>query len=241
MDEISANALLLINHKSSGVLSTHSLEMPGYPFGSLTPYACDELFRPILLISDLAQHTKNIKEDPKVSLTVLDEASSGEHQAFGRLTFLGEVEKIGKEHDDYQKSKDSYFQLFPYASEYLKAHGFDFYRINPKRIRFIGGFGKIAWIEQEQWSMANPFDNETKQRIISHMNEDHQHNLKDYLTFYKNRNLNSDEEAIMVNIYQFGFHILVNKDLYHFPFKTPVKDANEAREQLVQMAKESKK
>ena len=40
--------------ESFGVLSTHSLDIPGYPFGSVTPYCADERCRPIIYISYIA-------------------------------------------------------------------------------------------------------------------------------------------------------------------------------------------
>jgi putative heme iron utilization protein len=51
------------------VLSTISLDVPGYPFGSLTPYCFDENGQPIVYISLIAQHTRNIMADPRLSLT----------------------------------------------------------------------------------------------------------------------------------------------------------------------------
>ncbi|HVQ65800.1 MAG TPA: pyridoxamine 5'-phosphate oxidase family protein, partial [Terriglobia bacterium] len=64
--------------ESFGVLSTHSLDMPGYPFGSVTPYCADERCRPIIYISSIAQHTKNILKDPHVSLTIVESSAESD-------------------------------------------------------------------------------------------------------------------------------------------------------------------
>ena len=57
-----------------GVLSTISVDVEGYPFGSVTPYCMDRMSRPIIYISPIAQHTKNIVADSRVSLTVIEKA-----------------------------------------------------------------------------------------------------------------------------------------------------------------------
>ena len=62
---------LVLQH-SFGVLSTISIEAPGYPFGSVTPYCVDDQCRPVIYISLIAQHTKNIIADSRLSLTVLE-------------------------------------------------------------------------------------------------------------------------------------------------------------------------
>jgi putative heme iron utilization protein len=77
------------------VLSTISVDVPGYPFGSLTPYCVDRECRPIIYASFIAQHTKNFLADPKVSLTVIEAANdSSDVQAYGRVTCVGNIQQI---------------------------------------------------------------------------------------------------------------------------------------------------
>ncbi|HBM10724.1 MAG TPA: heme iron utilization protein, partial [Pseudomonas sp.] len=63
-----ARQLLLKEYR--GVLSTHSKAMPGFPFGSAVPYCLNEEGWPLILISRIAQHTKNLQADPRCSLLV---------------------------------------------------------------------------------------------------------------------------------------------------------------------------
>ena len=79
-----------------------SLDVPGYPFGSVAPYCIDQRGRPIIYISTIAQHTKNILADPRVSLTVVegDGASDGDVQARGRLTYIADARPAGNEDVD---------------------------------------------------------------------------------------------------------------------------------------------
>ena len=82
MSDQAVTARRLLNHQSVGVLSTHSIDVAGYPFGSIAPYTLNYDGEPAILISDIAQHTRNIKQNNKVSLTVFkpdaDDAQAGD-------------------------------------------------------------------------------------------------------------------------------------------------------------------
>src|SRR5947207_15183 len=73
-----------------GTLSTHSRKQPGFPFGSVMPYAADEGGRPVFLISNMAMHTQNLKADARASLLVMQEGAADPLGA-ARITLLGEV------------------------------------------------------------------------------------------------------------------------------------------------------
>jgi len=135
----------LLENCREGILSTHSLDVPGYPFGSLTPYALDSHNRPVILISAIAQHTKNLIANPKVCLTVAETAETQNKQALARLSYMADAELVSHDQDTF----DRYFARFPESRAYFGTHDFAFYRLNPVRLRFIGGFGKIFWIEKE--------------------------------------------------------------------------------------------
>ena len=66
----------LFLQESFGILSTIAIDPPGYPFGSVTPYCADEHCRPIIYISHIAMHTKNIVRDPRVSLTIVEKTAT---------------------------------------------------------------------------------------------------------------------------------------------------------------------
>jgi putative heme iron utilization protein len=65
-----ADARSLLLAAKAGILSTLSLDVPGFPFGSVVPYCLDRGGVPLILIADIAQHTRNLLADPRVSLTV---------------------------------------------------------------------------------------------------------------------------------------------------------------------------
>jgi len=93
MSDQAVTARRLLNHQSVGVLSTHSIDVAGYPFGSIAPYTLNYDGEPAILISDIAQHTRNIKQNNKVSLTVF-KPDADDPQAGSRLTWIGDAEPV---------------------------------------------------------------------------------------------------------------------------------------------------
>jgi putative heme iron utilization protein len=73
----------LLNSQSFGVLSTLSVKLDGVPFGSVVPYCLDGSGAPVILISTIAEHTKNINQDNRCSITILKD--SDDVQSNGRL------------------------------------------------------------------------------------------------------------------------------------------------------------
>ncbi|MCY4337575.1 MAG: pyridoxamine 5'-phosphate oxidase family protein, partial [Gammaproteobacteria bacterium] len=113
-----ARSLMMSEYQ--GILSTHSLEAQGYPFGSVTPYCFDRQGRPVIQISRIAQHTKNILADPKVSLLVM-ERNGDDVQANGRVTYLGQAQQVAPDDKD---TIERYYRFFPDARDYHKTHDF---------------------------------------------------------------------------------------------------------------------
>ena len=133
----------LIQASSHGVLSTFTVvESESYPFGSLVPYAFDDCLRPVLLISRLAKHTRNIGVHPEVSLFILDSAKGKpDVQTLARITLLAKAEQL----DDFT-IQERYFQSFPQTRPYFEELDFEFYRLQPVKLRYIAGFGKAYWL-----------------------------------------------------------------------------------------------
>ena len=136
-----APVLNLLHSASFSTLATQSLLMPGYPYATVVPNVLDEQHRPILLISALAEHTKNLLADPKVSISIT-ESGSANVQDGQRLTMVGDAEQF----QPGQELIARYLRYVPAAEQYL-ALDFVFFRILPKCLRYIGGVGKMGWVE----------------------------------------------------------------------------------------------
>jgi heme oxygenase (biliverdin-IX-beta and delta-forming) len=225
-----ARDLLLSEYQA--VLSTHSVDVAGYPFGSIVPYCLNKEGEPLILISDIAQHTKNISSDPKVSL-IATEGNADDLQTVGRVTYIGNAEKLDVDDTD---SIERYYNYFPQSRDYHKIHDFNFYRIQPVRIRFIGGFGQIYWIEKDNFIKPNPFELDEEKRMIDHMNTDHLEAIKHYCELYK-IHFSPDENPVLVGIDSEGFHLRTGARVHRITLAEPVLTAGEVRKAMVDMAK----
>ena len=216
----------LFLRESYGVLATISVDLPEYPFGSVTPYCADSEGRPIIYISTIAQHTKNILANSKVSLTVLENSiESDDVQARGRVTCIGDARRMNP--DDTKAAGERYFRYFPSARQYDGTHDFAFFRLDLVRIRYIGGFGKIYWVEPQEFVRKNPFSRAQELRIVQHMNQDHRDALKGY----------AGTDAVMIGIDGEGFDLHTAAFKRRIPFDTPISTMEEAREALIAMAR----
>ena len=227
-----ARRLLMTKHH--GVLSTISVDSPGYPFGSVVNYCLNRDGVPIILISRIAQHTRNVQSDPKVSL-IVNEDGKDDIQSAARLTCLADATILPSNDED---SAFRYCGFFSEAQKYHEELEFDFYRLDPVRARYIGGFGEIHWIPTEQLRRANPFDRDDESSMVQHMNEDH----GDAMTRYC-RDIGVDcdpsEPPVMVGIDGEGFDLRLGHRIIRFNFDEPVNTSKQVREKLVAMAKGS--
>lgn len=221
----------------SGILSTHSSKFEGYPFGSVAPFVLDHTCQPIVLISNIAEHTKNIQANPKVSLLVF--AGNDDLQANARLTLLGEAIKINK--TDKVNLRARYLRYLPQAASYFDMHDFAFYRIQIRQSRYIGGFGKMGWFSgeglTEQLNKDTPLASQ-ESAIIEHMNTDHAKSLMSYCQHFHGLKA-SQAEMIGIDCDGFDLSAKINdaNTVLRFNFDAPIYDAQSARAALVTMSK----
>jgi len=229
---IGQEARHLLRRHNLAVLSTHSLEIEGYPFGSVAPYAVDRTGSPILLLSTLAQHTRNIARDPRVALTALD-PNAAEPQAASRITLVGDAAPIDK---GDAATRRVYLEHFPAATTYFDFHDFSVYRIALRRVRFIGGFGKIHWVARDEFLLENPLA-EAEPAILEHMNADHAEALAAYCRAF----LHLDPETVqMSGIDSEGFDMLVDGVHARLAFDVPVTTPDDARKALVDLVRRAR-
>ncbi|HVE75454.1 MAG TPA: pyridoxamine 5'-phosphate oxidase family protein [Actinomycetota bacterium] len=140
----------LLSRSGVGALATMSVEAPGFPFASLTPFAVDESGDPILLLSALAEHTSNVKADPRASLLVADALREGaDPLALERVTLVGLMTSAVRE-----DVEELYASAHPESKMYAGFKDFDFYRLEVQRARYVGGFGRMSWIERQELTVA---------------------------------------------------------------------------------------
>lgn len=137
----------LLQQEKYGVLSTLSVKHEGWPFGSATPYALTATNEPLIFVSSLAEHTRNMMNDPRVSLFIQDTATNANPQTIARATLLGVVETVSE--DEVEDAAQRYLQRFPEAAQNFQLGDFRLLKIVVQNVRYIGGFGEMFWIQVE--------------------------------------------------------------------------------------------
>jgi putative heme iron utilization protein len=171
----------LLRRSRQGALATL---MPGSgdPYCSLVNVASHPDGSPILLISRLALHTRNLLGDARLSL-MLDERAEGDPLEGSRIMLAGRAEQPGA--DDVAIVRRRYLNAHPSSEVFVNFKDFSFFRIRPTGAHLVAGFGRIVDLKPEQFltdiSDAAPLL-EAEQGAIDHMNADHREAMNLYAT-----------------------------------------------------------
>ncbi len=169
--ERGAEARRLIRGRDRATLATG---LDGWPYASLVITACDLDGTPLLLLSDLAQHTANLRRDPRVSLLFDDTGTYPDPLAGPRLTVLGRAEPVADPAGDSRLSA-RFVARHPSSAAYAGFGDFHLYRVAIERGHFVAGFGRIGWIDGAD--LRTDADTgalaDAEAGIIEHMNDDH--------------------------------------------------------------------
>ncbi len=163
----------LFSLASIATLSTMSRKRPGFPFGSLMPYALDDAGHPIFLISSMAMHTQNLQADSRCSLFVAQIGADDDPLGAARATLVGEARPIPP--GDIPAAREIYLATHENSRYWVNFSDFAFYRLQPVEIYYVGGFGVMGWVEAADYAQAAPDPlAASADGILEHMNADHQ-------------------------------------------------------------------
>lgn len=166
-------ARTLVAGATRGTLGTLATEPPGHPFVSVAPYGVLGDGSPVLFISGMAEHTRNLDADPRASLLVAESEVPGDPLAAGRVTLLGRVDPIDGE-VELIEARAAYLAANPDAAGYIDFGDFSFRRLRVQRVRWVGGFGRMAWCEATAYAGAEPDPvRPVAAAAIEHLNADH--------------------------------------------------------------------
>jgi hypothetical protein len=169
----------LLRRSRQGALAT-LMAGTGDPYCSLVNVASAPDGSPILLISRLAVHTKNILADARVSL-MLDERAPGDPLEGARIMLAGRAEEA--DNDDREMLRRRYLNAHPSAEAFVDFKDFSFFRIRASGAHLVAGFGRIIDLKPEQFltdiSDATALV-EAEQGAVEHMNEDHREAMNLY-------------------------------------------------------------
>jgi len=173
-----AAAKKLMREARSGALAT-LMAGSGDPYCSLVNAAAAADGTPLLLISRLAVHTKNILADPRVSL-MLDERKEGDPLQGARVMLLGAAVKTER-----ADARRRYLAQQPEAEMFAGFGDFAFYEVKLKGAHLVAGFGRIVDLTPadlltdlagaDALLAAEP-------EVIAHMNADHAATCRLYAT-----------------------------------------------------------
>jgi putative heme iron utilization protein len=177
----------LLRKSRQGALATLMVGS-GDPYCSLVNVASHPDGSPILLISRLALHTKNLLADPRVSL-MLDERAEGDPLEGSRIMLAGHAEEASG--DDAIILRRRYLNAHPSAEAFVDFKDFAFFRIRPSGAHLVAGFGRIVDLKPDKF-LTDISDAaallEAEQGAVGHMNADH----RDATNLYATRLLGAD-------------------------------------------------
>jgi len=211
-------ARTLVAGSNRGVLSTVAADpgaggseaaapVAGYPFGSVATYALDEVGRPIVFVSTMAEHTRNAAADPRASLIVTEPVPEGRDPlAAGRVTLIGELLEVTG--DERPAVRDRYLAANPASAYYIDFGDFSFWRLEVAGVRYVGGYGRMSWVSAADYAAAepDPLAGEAAAGIVEHMNADHADSLVLLARALGGRP--DATEAVMTAVDRYGFDLV---------------------------------
>jgi putative heme iron utilization protein len=232
----------LLHRVRTGVLSTLSAQHEGWPFGSLAPFAITKTGDLALVLSDLAEHTKNIRRDPRASLFVSDPPpAEGDPQAGARIALLGRVAEASG--DALADARARYIARFGEADDYLAKLDFRVYVLTVEHVRLVGGFGRIAWLAASSVREDPRHDPlaDAAERILAHMNDDHADVLTLYVRAFRRRDEPGRVRMITVDAWGFDTVDEASGERFRFDFAERCDEPDQVRREVVRMAKEARR
>lgn len=233
-------ARTLLERERLGALSSQSVKHPGWPFGSVMPYALSDDGAPAFLVSSMAIHTQNVLADPRASLLVTQSGNESDPLGMARATLLGTVARI----DDVPAAlRQAYLDRHPGARHWIDYTDFGFFRMEVQQIYFVGGFGAMGWVPRDDYAAAtaDPLA-DAAGGIIEHMNRDHAEALREITRHFAGVEA---EEAAMVACDRLGFVVRARTGEgmtgRRIAFAEEVRSAEEARRVLVAMVKTARR
>jgi putative heme iron utilization protein len=224
---LGAAARRLVRSRDRAALGT---SFAGRPFVSLVAAACDSDASPLLLLSDLAQHTKNLVAESSVSLLFEDVAEQADPLAGPRLTLLGRAERC-----DDPRAAARFAARHPASAAYAGFADFHLYRVSIERGHLVAGFGRIAWIEAAELSFGADAGAlaAAEPEILDHMNRDHAEAIELYARHLLGRRAAAWQ---MTGIDPEGLDLRCSGETARLDFAAPVLNPAAARRELVALA-----
>jgi hypothetical protein len=215
--------------------ATLATSMRGAPYASLVLIAADLDASPLLLLSDLAQHSRNIAFDPRISLLIDGTAGYRDPLTGPRLTVIGQARAV-----EDPRGLTRFTAHHPTSAVYSGFADFRLYRVAVERGHLVAGFGRIHWIDGRDLLFAADAAAlaAAEPEILGHMNEHHADAIADYA-----RGLLGREGADwrMTGIDPEGVDLQRDGETVRLDFAAPALTPAAARAALVELAQKARR
>ncbi|MBT3703117.1 MAG: DUF2470 domain-containing protein [Alphaproteobacteria bacterium] len=212
--------------------SLATIDKSGAPFASLVLAACDMDAGPILLMSTLASHTRNIDRDGRVSLLFDGTRTTDIPMTGSRVTVSGKLER-----SDQDRHRQRFLRRHPDAALYADFGDFSFFSLQADLTHFVAGFGQVNRIKGGDLLMSAPCTAELAMReadILDHMNADHTSALDNMARHFGG----SDRGGwLMTGMDAEGVDLRLGHGVIRIDFPEILPDIDQARAFLVNLAK----
>jgi putative heme iron utilization protein len=220
----------LLRRARTATLATLNAD-DGIPYASLVNVATDVQGMPLLLISTLAWHTRNLVADPRASLMVAEVPASGDALTGPRVSVMGRFVK-----SDEAALRRRYLARHPAAELYAGFADFAFWRMVPERAHAVAGFGRIETIPADEMFPSADEMPALEEGAIAHMNEDHE----DAIQRYASRLLGASPGGWKIaGIDTDGADLRRGEEVLRLPFSTPVYKAGTLRKLLADLGRQT--
>ncbi|WFU56703.1 DUF2470 domain-containing protein [Bradyrhizobium pachyrhizi] len=226
----------LLRRSRQGALAT-LMAGTGDPYCSLVNLASHPDGSPILLISRLALHTKNVLADSRVSL-MLDERAEGDPLEGARIMLAGQAEEVAEAGRELVRRR--YLGAHPSAEAFVEFKDFSFFRIKPSGAHLVAGFGRIVDLKPEQFLTDLRGAEgllEAEPGAVAHMNEDH----REAMNLYATQLLGAESaDWLCTGCDPDGMDMQAGRDTLRLDFPERVTTGTELRKMLVRLAGEAR-
>ena len=230
--------------RASAVASLATLDPDdGPPHASLVTVALDRDVSPLLLLSRLARHRRNLAENPAAALLMTGEGRRdaavsdplADPLAGDRVTVRGTVAM-----SDDPAHRARFLARHPEAAGYADFGDFDFFRMTVTAVHLVGGFGRISTFDGADWppglAEAHPL-RDSESDIVAHMNEDHGDAVAAYATGLLGR---TDGPWRMTGIDPWGIDLRNGGEVARLAFDATVLTPDDARRALVALVRRTR-
>jgi putative heme iron utilization protein len=228
-------ARCLVRAAASAVLATQA---DGQPFAALATPAMAADFSPLLLLSSLSEHTRQLRAEPRCALLFTGTTNEANPQTAPRVTLTGLAAPVPTAEVPALKAR--WLARHPYAAMYADFGDFALWRMTLGGGLLVGGFARAVRIKLADLApdpaavaaIAARTDD-----IIGHVNADHADAIQAIATGLLG-GPSGDWRMVAVDVD--GADLAGGERVLRLPWSAPVSEAGAVRTELVRAAREAR-